>query len=353
MSIIKQVKMKITFIAAILLISVNISNAQTQPPKGPAANKAIKAYSAGDIDQLAKDLPAMVSAFPTHPFTIFFKAFVADRKDNNVQEALKGYSEVIKAAPDLMEPYLYRAIIFNEKGMYEKAIEDMTNAIKNDDQKQSNLYTLRGEIYDYAGKQNEAFADFKQAILISPSIAKNYQGLKSTSFSINKNEEAAAILKKAIEGTEAENAGVWAVWADINLRTKQFSVADKAFDKSISLSAAHPTTTEQPDANTYNSAAIAALNTNNISKAKQLAEKAVAVSPKDHIYYCNRAEISYSDKTWEEVYTWAQKALQLNPKSARANMLMAVGVKLTNRGDALSKQYEYKSKQLQAEGVQD
>ena len=118
--------MKLTFIAAILLISVNISNAQTQPPKGTAADKAIKAYSAGDIDQLAKDLPAMVSAFPTHPYTIFFKAFVADRKDNNVQEALKGYSEVIKAAPDLMEPYFFRAIIFNEKGMYEKAIEDMT-----------------------------------------------------------------------------------------------------------------------------------------------------------------------------------------------------------------------------------
>jgi len=346
-----QIKLIIT--SVVLLFSFNISHAQTQLPKGPAADKAIKAYSAGDIDQLAKDLPAMVSAFPTHPFTIFFKAFVADRKDNNVQEALKGYSEVIKAAPDLMEPYFFRAIIFNEKGMYEKAIEDMTNAIKNDDQQQSNLYTLRGEIYDYAGKQNEAFADFKQAISMSPSIAKNYRGLENTSFRCNRNEEAAAIIKKAIEGTESENAGVWAVWADINLRTKQFSVSDKAFDKSISLSAAYPTTTDQPDANTYNSAAIAALNTNNISKAKQLAEKAVAVSPKDHIYYCNRAEISYSDKTWEEVYSWAKKAFEINPRSARANMLMAVGVKLTNRGDALSKQYEDKSKQLQAEGVQD
>ncbi|MBK8608176.1 MAG: hypothetical protein IPN82_15680 [Chitinophagaceae bacterium] len=138
-------QIKLIIISVVLLFCNNISHAQTQPPKGPAADKAIKAYSAGDIDQLAKDLPAMVSAFPTHPFTIFFKAFVADRKDNNVQEALKGYSEVIKAAPDLMEPYFFRALIFNEKGMYEKAIDDMTNAIKNDDQKQSNLYTLRGD----------------------------------------------------------------------------------------------------------------------------------------------------------------------------------------------------------------
>ena len=346
-----QIKLIIT--SVVLLFSFNISHAQTQLPKGPAADKAIKAYSAGDIDQLAKDLPAMVSAFPTHPFTIFFKAFVADRKDNNVQEALKGYSEVIKAAPDLMEPYFFRALIFNEKGMYEKAIDDMTNAIKNDDQKQSNLYTLRGEIYDFAGKQNEAFADFKQAILMSPSIAKNYRGLENTSFDINKNEEAAAIIKKAIEGTESENAGVWAVWANINSRTKQFSISDKAYDKSISLSAANPTTTEQPDANTYNSAAIVALNTNNFIKAKQLAEKAVAKSPNDCAYYNTRSEISISDKTWEEVYIWAQKALQINSKSARANMLMAIGVKRTNRGEALSAEYEKKAKQLEAEGVLD
>ena len=32
---------------------------------------------------------------------------------------------------------------------------------------------------------------------------------------------------------------------------------------------------------------------------------------------------------------------------------MAIGVKRTNRGDALSAEYEKKSKQLQAEGVKD
>ena len=97
-----------------------------------------------------------------------------------MQEALKGYSEVIKMAPDLMEPYLFRAIIFNEKGMYEKAIEDITNAIKYDTDKSSNLFTLRGEIYSTANKNEEAFADFKQAIQITPSIAKNYRGLMYT-----------------------------------------------------------------------------------------------------------------------------------------------------------------------------
>lgn len=345
-------KMKIIFISAFLLLGVTIGKAQTQAPKGPAVDKVIKAFSEGNLQQLEKDLPALVSAFPTHPYTLFFKALIEDY-NSNIQEALKGYSEVIKIAPDIMEAYMYRARVFQEKGMYEKAIDDLTNAIKYDDQKNFNLYTQRGDCYYFAGKINEAFSDFKQAISMAPSIAKNYRGLENMSFRCNRAEEAATIVKKAIEGSESENAGVWAVWANINSRTKQFSVSDKAYDKSFALSAANPTNMEQPDANTYNSAAIVALNTNNFIKAKHLAEKAVAKAPNDCAYYNTRSEISISDKTWDEVYIWAQKALQINSKSARANMLMAIGVKRTNSGDALSAEYEKKAKQLEAEGVLD
>ncbi len=340
--------MKTIFISAIIfLLGVNILFAQTTPPKGAAADKAIAAYSSGNLDDLSTALPALEKEHPTHPFTIFFKAFVADRKDNNVQEALKGYSEVIKVAPDLMEPYFFRALIFNEKGMYQKAIEDMTNAIKYDTDKSSNLFTLRGEIYSKAEKNEEAYADFKQAIQMTPSIAKNYRGLMNTALAINKKDDASTTINNAVAGTESGNGEVWEVWADMNLRSKQFAVADKAFDKAISLSPSSATS------ETYNGAAIAALNTNNFSKAKQHAEKAITLAPKDFHYYNTRSEISVYDKTWEEVYSWAQKALQLNEKSARSNMLMAIGVKRTNRGDALSAEYEKKSKQLQADGVQD
>lgn len=331
-----------------LLLLINASGiAQTQPPTGPAAKKAIDAYSTGNLDAMAAAMPAMIKEVPNHPYTIFFKAFIADRKDNNVNEALRGYSEVIKTAPDLMEPYFFRAIIFNEKGMYEKAIEDMTNAIKYDTDKTSNLFTLRGEIYSAAEKNEEAFADFKQAIQLTPSIAKNYRGLMNTALALHKQDAAVTIIKNAVTGTESGNAEVWEVWGDINLRTKQFSIADKAYDKSFSLNGA------SPNADSYNSAATAALNVNNFSKAKQLAEKAISLAPEDHHYYNTRAEISVQDKTWEEVYTWAQKALQVNDKSAKANLLMAIGVKRTNRGDALSAEYEKKSKELQAQGVQD
>ncbi|MFN8250826.1 MAG: hypothetical protein U0V75_03005 [Ferruginibacter sp.] len=323
------------------------ANAQTKAPTGAAADKAIKAYSEGKLDDLTAALPALEKIHPTHPYTIFFKAYVADVKDDNVNEALKGYSEVIKSAPDVMEAYMYRSRIFDQKGMYQKAIEDMTNAIKYDTDKRWDLFMMRGEYYASANMNNEAFADFKQAISIAPSFAKNYRGLMNTGLPIGKKDETISILKKAIEGSESANAEVWEVWGDVNLRTKQFSIADKAYDKSQLLSTAHFT------ADSYNNASIAALNVTNFSKAKQLAEKAVALSPKNGHYYCTRSEISISDKTWEEVYTWAQKALQVNERSVRANKLMAIGVKFTNRGQALSDQYNKRSEQLQAEGVEE
>lgn len=79
-----------------------------------------------------------------------------------MSEALRGYSEVIKSAPDLSDPFIFRAIIFNEKGMYQKAIDDMTKAIELEGDKMPNNFTLRGNIYANAGNDSEAYQDFKK-----------------------------------------------------------------------------------------------------------------------------------------------------------------------------------------------
>lgn len=319
---------------------------QTKPPTGPAAEKMIKAYSSGDIDGMLATFPALEKAWPDHPFTHFFKGFMADRKDNNVNEALREYSIVIKMAPDLSDPFLFRAIIFNEKGMYEKAVEDMTKAIALEGDGNPNLFSLRGDIYRNAGKNEEAYADFKKVISLDPVVAKNYRGLMNTGLALNKNIELMAIIKNAVSGSEQKNGEVWEVWGDLNLRTRAFAEADKAYSNALSLSPAAAT------ADTYNNAAIAALNSNSFPRAKSLSEKAITLEPGNYLLYTVRAEISTKDKTWEEVYEWAKKALAINEKSARANMLMALGVKLTGRGDALSAEYQQKAKAYEAQGLQ-
>ena len=104
--------------------------AQTNPPSSAIATKTIQAFSTNNLGELAVLVPQFEKAHPEHVYTVFFKAYLADVKDNNVNEALRGYSQVIKLSPDIMEAYFFRCRIFYEKGMYEKALEDITNAIK-------------------------------------------------------------------------------------------------------------------------------------------------------------------------------------------------------------------------------
>ena len=318
--------------------------AQTNPPNSAIATKTIQAFSTNNLGELAVLVPQFEKAHPEHVYTVFFKAYLADVKDNNVNEALRGYSQVIKLSPDIMEAYFFRCRIFYEKGMYEKALEDITNAIKYDNFHSSNLFTTRGEIYEKLNRMELAYDDFLKAIELDPSIVKNYRGMLNVGLPLNRKEAMTVVFQNALKGSQAKNAGVWEVWGELLLRTKQFAAADKAFDESFQLPNAAPT------ADSYNNAAIAALNTSNFLKAKRLAEKAVAANPKNHLYYCTRSQISIYDKTWEEVYTWAQKALEVNAKSAFANKLMAIGVKFTNRGETLSNEYDAKSKKYEAEG---
>ena len=55
-------------------------------------------------------------------------------------------------------------------------------------------------------------------------------------------------------------------------------------------------------------------------------------------------------KAWEDVYTYAKKAIAVNPKNAMANMMMAIGISRTNRGEALAAEYEAKAKALETAG---
>ena len=334
-------------IAVLTLLAISFSmfmKAQTKPPESRIASKTIQAFSTNNLDELSVLLPQFAKAHPEHVYTVFFKAYLADVKDNNVNEALKGYSQVIKMAPDIMEAYFFRCRIFFEKGMYEKALDDITNAIRYDTYHSSNLYTTRAEIYERLSRMEAAYDDFYKAIELDPSNEKNYRGLLNVGLLLDRKEAIATIFQRAVQGIQSNNAGVWEVWGDFLLRTKQYAAADVAYDQSFRLPYA------APSADSYNNAAIAALNTGNFSKAKRLAEKAVAINPKGYLYYCTRSEISIYDKTWEEVYTWAQKALLVNSKSARVNKLMSIGVKFTNRGEALSNEYDAKSKKYESEG---
>lgn len=335
----------LTFLSGCFIILANITMAQTKPPVGPAFDKMVKAYVAQDLSGMKSAMPLMDEAYPTHVFTKYFHALINDLSGGDVGQALREYSEIIKLAPDLSDPYVFRAAAFHKKGLEERAIADISKAIALEGNgAYGGWYVDRGNYYAKLKQYNEAYADFKQAITMMPDAAAPYRGLSVMAKYINKTTEAEAIYKKAISGSESGNPLVINAYGEMLLGQQRFAEADAQFTKAFTIN------DYQPGGDDYDNAGVAAMKVRDYKRAMSLLNKGILADPKSVRIVLNRASVALEQRAWEDVYVYAQKALTLDDDDPNANMMMAVGIKMTNRGDELAAKYELKAKKLENGG---
>ncbi len=337
---------KCFLLLAVLLPSVLFS--QYKPPTGPAFDAMVKEYVAsfktGDTEGIKAKLPAMEKAWPDHPYTLFFQAFYNHASGKDIQAAMKGYSEAIRMMPEFSDPYIRRAGLFADRGMYERAVADLDKAIAAEGKDvYASLYSDRGDYKYAAGDTKGGFDDMVQAIALSPAEPRYYRGAMNLAFAMGNPAAAQDLFTRAVNGSQSGNAAVRMEHAAFLLRRQQFAEADVQSQKAIATSGF------QPDAKQYNNAGIIAYRLKDYTRAASLLEKGIALDPADADMICNRASVAIDKQEWEEVYKYAQKAIAANPDNAQANMMMAIGVKRTGRGDALAATYEARAKKLEAD----
>ena len=319
-----------------------------QAPTGAAYDAFIKEYTASfstrKLDGVKAKLPALQKAYPRHPYTLFFEAWIADQEGDE-QAALRGYSDAIRLMPDLSDPYYYRANRFAQKGMYDRAIADMDKIIEVEKNNlQADYFSKRADYKFWNGNAADAFEDFKQAINLQPANDSYYRGMKNTGIKANKVAEAEQVFKTALEGAQSGNAAIRIEYGNLLMKTGKYTNADEQFSKALATPGFEAIATD------YSSAGIVAYKLKDYARARTLMSKAAALDPKDEGNYINLASIAIDEQKWEDVYTYAQKAMAINTDNSMANMMMALGVKRTGRGDELAEQYEAKAKKLEAEG---
>jgi len=313
-----------------------------KPPKGPAYDAVVQAYLHNDPEAAAEKFPAYEKIYPAHLYTAFFKAWIADQKDGDRDGALRSYSDIIRKDSTFADAYVWRSKLFWNKGLDDRAISDINKAIKIEgDKAPAQYFTIRADYYFSANNFNAALDDFKHGAQLAPAHPANYIGFMRAAFEAGKSSEMETLITGAINGSQKNNADLHFVYGTFLMQSKRFKESDAIYTNAFKLSGA------DPDGNDYNNASIVAYKLKDYSKATTLSDKAIAMAPKKIEFLFNRASIAMDQQQWETVYQWAQKALSIDSENAYANMLMAVAIKRTGRGDALSAEYEAKAKQLE------
>jgi tetratricopeptide (TPR) repeat protein len=89
----------------------------------------------------------------------------------NIQEAIKQYTQAIKADLNDANVYTSRGLAYASLGDYGKAIADYSQAIKLNPNDEA-AYFIRGSTYEFfLGDYSKAIADYSQAIKLSPNHA--------------------------------------------------------------------------------------------------------------------------------------------------------------------------------------
>lgn len=333
----------------LFLFSILTSVARAQPaldttrPKDPAFDKIVDAYSAYRVGEFPAHLAALEKKFPTNAYVRFFRGVYQDKAEGDVNGALRTFSEVLRADPEFMDALMFRAAIFADKGLYDKAIADATVAIKvapNSAQR----YKDRADYNFSAGYHAAAAADFAQAVKLAPDYAPFYRGLFRALQKEGRASAADAAFKEALGSSMLKKkSDIHAVYGEFLLTEKRYEESKAQWSKALASQ------DFKAGGDDYNSAAIAHLRSADRAGAERLMDEAITASPKNIDFILNRADIAIEAEEWEKVYSLAGQALALDDHHPKANMMMAVGVKRTGRGDALASEYEAKAKRLDAE----
>jgi Tfp pilus assembly protein PilF len=283
----------------------------------------------------------------------FEKKYAADEKvmfnrgwyeynfEDNMNEALRAFSNAIKKDPKFVKAYLFRAKVFEKKGVYEKAIEDVSTAITlNKPADNAAIYQQRAGFYYQLKDYKNAVTDFVKTIELNPQASITYNDLSRAYRALGNIKEAEAILYNNLIAKVDQPGILYIFYGEFLVGEKRYSEAIAQYKKGFATTDAKNTYAED-----FNTAATAAYKLKDLNQAAIWFNTAIHLDPKNINYLLNRASVGIDEKNWQQVKAYAEKALQLNSNNALANMTMAVGLK--NTGDAASaKVYEDKAKQL-------
>ena len=102
---------------------------------------------------------------------------VAYALKGDYDRAIEDLNEAIRLDPKYAPAYYYGGLAYEHKGDHDRAIEDYNEAIRLDP-KDAYAYDNRGAAYEHKGNKEQAIADYRKALSIDASLKGSKDGLK-------------------------------------------------------------------------------------------------------------------------------------------------------------------------------
>jgi len=301
---------------------------------------SIAALMGNDQQKATASVEGLEKKYPNSAEALYLRGIYQFRDGNN-NAALMSFSNSIKADPEFAMAYDGRASLLYDKGMYDKAIADETQAVRLAPTNPG-FVKNRAKFYNTNRQYKEALEDMKTAIRLQPDLAMNYHDAAIFAKLADANADGDIYFKQAYANTKIDKFLTDLLYGKFLLKQGRFDEGKSKLEAALAADG-HDFYGED-----YHDLAIAYYKVKDYAKAEANFKRAIAMVPEDVDYRCNLCSVYMDLQNFEMVKATAKDALAQNSEHPLANMFMAVG--LNNTGNpSLAAEYEAKAKRLDAE----
>jgi len=153
--------------------------------------------------------------------------------NKNYAEAIKCFTEAIKAKPDIKDAYYMRGLAFMFVEESELAEKDFTKVIELDSN-DADAYNNRGLSLSYQQQVEESIKDFAKAVDIDSNFSLAYLNLGSAYLAIEEFDNALNCMNRVVK-LDSNNAENYFIRGTVHYYKKHFPEAIEDFTKSLNL----------------------------------------------------------------------------------------------------------------------
>jgi tetratricopeptide (TPR) repeat protein len=264
------------------------------------------------------------------------KELLAERQEIQETPTNAYLGEVKRYLPDHERPGptddLYDALAqVIDSSNLEAGIPRLEEAIRTKRPDQPNFLIELGDAKRHSGDLSGAIGDYRQALILDPLSSRAQRRLGTTLGSIGQQDEALAVLQRAIEH-EPDNALLWYEQALIESRGGKRERAIEHFRKALEL---------KPDfADAQNNLGTNLAQIGDQQGAEVAFRAALATNPYDGGPHANLGRLLAGKGDWNQAVFHLKKATELDPVDVNARMAYAVVLLQMHRLPEAEKQAE-------------